>query len=47
MKKPVGFRYFNVWGRTFFNHKEHKEDSKGTKLKSYISSLCVLCEIPL
>jgi hypothetical protein len=31
----------------FFNHKEHKEGTKYTKLKSYISELCDLCVNPL
>jgi hypothetical protein len=29
--------------KVLFNHKEHKEFSKGTKLKHYMSGLCVLC----
>jgi len=30
-----------------FNHKVHKEGSKGTKLKPYNIDLCDLCELPL
>jgi hypothetical protein len=39
----------NVWGveKVPFNHKAHKEGSKYTKVKTYISSLCVLGEKPL
>ena len=29
------------------NHKEHKEGTKDTKLKSYITALCDLCANPL
>jgi hypothetical protein len=36
----------NFWGaeKAFFNHKEHKEGTKYTKVKIYISALCDLCE---
>jgi hypothetical protein len=36
-----------VWAveKVPFNHKAHKEGSKFTKVRSYISALCVLCEI--
>jgi len=32
--------------KVLFNHKEHKEGAKGTKLKFYISDLCDLCVNP-
>jgi hypothetical protein len=30
--------------KVFFNHKVHKEGTKYTKVKIYISALCDLCE---
>jgi hypothetical protein len=39
--------FLNLLKMFLFNHKAHKEDSKGTKLKHYISDLCDLCGRPL
>jgi len=33
--------------KVFFNHKEHKANTKETKKRICITTLCVLCEISL